>query len=88
MSLKHQVGREKKKRVKNSNTTPFYNPNYDYVQKNLSQGVPLFEKQSSRKDQVIAKNCLNEYDLEDVERGEQMLGTRQPVPVFEKMHGR
>lgn len=69
-------------------TTPFYNPNYDYVQKDLAQGVPIFEKQSSRKPMLVAKNCLNEYDQEDIEKGAQHLAGRVAIPHFDKMYGR
>ena len=83
-----QVPREKKRRAKNAHTTPFYNPNYDFVQKDLAQGVPLFDKQSSRKPLLVPKNCLNEYDLQDVEKGAQLLAGRVAIPHFDKMFGR
>lgn len=58
------------------------------MQKDLSQGVPVFDKQSSRKPLLVPKNCLNEYDLEDVEKGALHLAGRVAIPSFDKMFGR
>lgn len=68
-------------------STPFYNPNYEYVKERLDAGVPVFEKQSRRKDNKVAKNCLNEYELEDIERGLKM-SSHIISPRFNCMQGR
>jgi len=84
-----QLSRHKKMKNKNTMSTPAYNPNFDLVQKKLTIGVPIFEKQTGRKFVGPPKNCLMEYDIEDVERGTAfMLGHKAQFPDFEKMHGR
>ena len=82
-----QLPRYSKKRKMNAMSTPFYNPNYEIIQKRLNAGVPLFNKQSARKDPGLQKNCLNEYDINDIERSS-AIGNKVLSPRFDLMFGR
>jgi hypothetical protein len=68
-------------------TTPFYNPNFEYVKGRLDAGVPIFNKQSSRKENLTGRNCLNEYDIDDIDRGLNF-NSKVLSPRFDKMNGR
>jgi hypothetical protein len=81
------LARNKKSKKKSAMTTPFYNPNFEYVKERLDAGVPIFEKQSKRKNNTIEKNCLNEYELEDIEKGLR-LNSHIISPRFNSMQGR
>lgn len=83
-----QLARYQEKKKKNAISTPFYNPNFEFIQRKITVGVPIFEKQSARKEPHLARNCLNEYDINDVDRGQHALEPSKPVPRFDAMCGR
>lgn len=83
-----QLSRYQEKKKKNAISTPFYNPNFEFIQRKITVGVPVFEKQSARRPPQLVRNCLNEYDINDVDRGQFALGPNRPTPKFDAMCGR
>lgn len=82
-----QLSRDNGNKKKSNLTTPFYNPKFDLIKERIDAGVLVFEKQSSRKFNMIERNCLNDYDIEDVDRGLK-LNSKVHSPRFDKMGGR
>jgi hypothetical protein len=87
VSFEKQLPRSRTSKKTNSMSTPFYNPNFEYIKERLDAGVPIFDKQSARKHNLVERNCLNEYDIEDVDRGIN-LNSKILSPRFDKMPGR